>query len=238
MDYGTRHSDIFRDHQPGTGQWLLESEEFQSWTSQNDKTLFCSGDPGAGKTVLSSVVIEHLLKNKPKTVGLALIYCNYREQASQTVEGLLSCLLRQLCEPLSPLPDQLTSLYRNHKERHTLASTLHLSEVLSSVVASYSKTYIVIDALDECEKKHREKLLKELFELQAQKGINIFATSRKISDIESIFEGRLHKEIVATEADIRKYTHGRLEVLPDFIRRDSALQEEIIVAIAKAVSGM
>lgn len=35
--------------QEGTGSWLIESEEFQTWTETGGKTLICQGIPGAGQ---------------------------------------------------------------------------------------------------------------------------------------------------------------------------------------------
>lgn len=35
--------------QEGTGSWLIESEEFKTWTETNGRTLICQGIPGAGQ---------------------------------------------------------------------------------------------------------------------------------------------------------------------------------------------
>ncbi|KAK7996637.1 putative RPE1-D-ribulose-5-phosphate 3-epimerase [Apiospora arundinis] len=59
-EYGPQHSDYRQKRVPGTGQWLLDSEKYQSWRSTPSQTLFCPGIPGAGKTILTSVVIEDL----------------------------------------------------------------------------------------------------------------------------------------------------------------------------------
>src|SRR5436305_864300 len=60
IDYGTQQSDFISRRQEGTGQWLLNSDEFQQWTSQKKQTLFCPGIPGAGKTMISSIIVDHL----------------------------------------------------------------------------------------------------------------------------------------------------------------------------------
>jgi hypothetical protein len=52
IDYGPQQSDHLRRRQPGTGQWLLNSAEFQTWLETDKQTLFCSGIPGAGKVLL------------------------------------------------------------------------------------------------------------------------------------------------------------------------------------------
>ena len=51
-----RHNDVRGRRQDGIGEWLLHTDEFLRWRdgkSEFDKaTLFCSGNPGVGKTFL------------------------------------------------------------------------------------------------------------------------------------------------------------------------------------------
>ncbi|KAJ5899947.1 hypothetical protein N7495_004691 [Penicillium taxi] len=58
--YATQQNDYKSRRQTGTGQWLLESPEFRTWVMNPKQTLFCPGIPGAGKTILTSAVIEEL----------------------------------------------------------------------------------------------------------------------------------------------------------------------------------
>src|SRR5436305_14989008 len=60
IDYAPQQSDFISRRHEGTGQWLLNSNEFEEWVNRNKRTLFCSGMPGAGKTIITSIVIEHL----------------------------------------------------------------------------------------------------------------------------------------------------------------------------------
>jgi hypothetical protein len=50
IDYAAQQNDFIARRQPGTGQWLLDSAEFQEWLKDKERTLFCPGIPGAGKT--------------------------------------------------------------------------------------------------------------------------------------------------------------------------------------------
>jgi len=56
LDPRGRHQDVRTDRLGGVGDWLLETKEFREWRSDEggaDKAvLFCSGDPGVGKTYL------------------------------------------------------------------------------------------------------------------------------------------------------------------------------------------
>jgi hypothetical protein len=49
IDYAPQQSNFISQWQEGTGQWLLNSDEFQVWINQRKQTLFCPGIPGAGK---------------------------------------------------------------------------------------------------------------------------------------------------------------------------------------------
>src|SRR4051794_39963409 len=60
IDYGPQQSDYLKRRQPETGQWLLDSAEYQAWQKADKQTLFCPGIPGAGKTVLTSIIIDDL----------------------------------------------------------------------------------------------------------------------------------------------------------------------------------
>ncbi|KAJ5010115.1 Vegetative incompatibility protein HET-E-1 [Colletotrichum sp. SAR 10_99] len=50
IDFAAQQNDNLDRRQKGTGQWLLESPDFQTWIEEDRKTLFCPGMPGAGKT--------------------------------------------------------------------------------------------------------------------------------------------------------------------------------------------
>ena len=51
-----RHNDVRDRRQDGIGEWFLQTDEFLRWRDgegELDKaTLFCSGNPGVGKTFL------------------------------------------------------------------------------------------------------------------------------------------------------------------------------------------
>jgi ankyrin repeat domain-containing protein 50 len=57
-----KHKDVRARRLEDTGQWLLDREEFRIWRDdpQPNSILWCHGIPGAGKTVLSSVVPHKL----------------------------------------------------------------------------------------------------------------------------------------------------------------------------------
>ncbi|KAG7424985.1 putative ankyrin repeat protein [Fusarium oxysporum f. sp. raphani] len=242
VDYGPQQSDYFGRRQPGTGQWLLESAKFQCWLANKQQTLFCPGIPGAGKTILTSIVVENLeaLFQNDRSFGIAYIYCNFRRQDEQTAEDLLASLLKQLAESRTTFSDSVKLLYHKHKDKRSRPSFEDISSTLQSVVALYSRVFILIDALDECRASDgsRTRFLAEVFKLQARSGANIFATSRFIPDITEMFQNSISLEIRATEEDVRRYLQNHMLRLPAFVRRSPELQEEVKSSIVHSVQGM
>ncbi|KAI3326496.1 hypothetical protein HD806DRAFT_551522 [Xylariaceae sp. AK1471] len=241
-DYGPQQTDYLRRRQPGTGQWLLDSEEYQNWIKEPNKTLFCPGIPGAGKTILTSIVVDDLEKRfrNETTTAIVYVYCDYKRQIEQTLENLLSSLLKQLAQSQASLPHSLKELYGRHKVKRTRPSLDEVSKALELVTVQNSRVFIIVDALDECQAfdSCRTRFLSAIFNLQMKTGMNILATSRFIPEITDQFKGDISIEIRATKDDIRRYLRSRLPELPKFVTNQSDLQNEITTIITKTVDGM
>ena len=57
LELGSRHHSVCVDRFDGVGDWFLETSEFRDWSRGSEAgadraVLFCSGDPGVGKTFL------------------------------------------------------------------------------------------------------------------------------------------------------------------------------------------
>ena len=242
IDYATQQSDFISQRQEGTGTWLLDSTEYQSWRETKQQTLFCPGIPGAGKTIITSIVVEELTSRflNDNSVGIAYLYCNFRRQHEQKPEDLIASLLKQLLQELSSVPDSVKIIYSQHKDKQTRPSLDEILKTLESVIATYSRVYIVVDALDECQLSggYRPKFLSSILNLQARTGAKLFVTSRPIPDIEKEFKSCPQLEIIASDKDVMRYLNGHISQLPLFVLSKPKLQEEIMTEIVKAVKGM
>ena len=242
IDYALQQNDFISRRQEGTGQWLLDSDEFQRWLDKKQQTLFCPGIPGAGKTMITSIVVDNLGTRfeNDDTIGIAYLYCNFRQQKDQKPADLLASVLGQLVQGQPSVPNSTKILYERHRAKRTRPSFSEISQVLQSAVASYSRTFIVIDALDECGTSDGgwRKFLSEIFNLQAKTGASLFATSRFIPNITEEFKGSPSLEIRANDKDVRGYLDGQMSQLRPFVLRNPDLQEEIKTEIVKAVNGM
>jgi len=239
IDYAPQQIDFIKRRQSGTGQWLLDHPGFKKWLQSDKKILFCPGIPGAGKTILTAIVVEHLINqyHDNPNVGIAYIYCNFRRNDEQKLDDLLTSLLKQLTESLPSLPKVITELYKRHKTKRTRPSTDELLKALQEIAASYARLFVVIDALDECEAASgcRSRLIEEGFTLQDRCGVNLFMTSRFIPEITNKFDKSCWLEIRASKGDIERYLEGHIKQSSATIQK---MQEEIKTTISDAVDGM
>ncbi|KAF5251438.1 hypothetical protein FANTH_3460 [Fusarium anthophilum] len=225
VDYAPQQSDIFSRREPGTGEWLLESDEYNSWVKGDKQTLFCPGIPGAGKTIMASIVVNSLLESfhSESSIGVAYIYCNFRRRHEQKASDLIANLLKQLSENQLSLFKPVEELYNKRKASRTRPSLQELGRVLQEVAATYSRVYIVLDALDECETTDGTlpNFIQQVLDLQSTTNSNILATSRYIPEIKEKFRKAVSLKIRASEPDNK----------PE-------LQEEIKSRILESVQGM
>ncbi|KAE8151347.1 hypothetical protein BDV25DRAFT_171564 [Aspergillus avenaceus] len=238
VHHGSQQSDHFRSHQPGTGRWLLDSNEYRIWININRQNTFCSGIPGGGKTILTSVVVEDLynMVQNGEDVAIAYVYFNYRQKEQQTPEHILKSLLKQLVQP-KDFPIALRELHTRHCERKTQPTLEEVSKVLESVVPMYSKVFLVLDALDECSQDARKVFLRELFSIQSNSNVKIFATSRLDDEIKSLFSGAICLTIQASDHDIQTYLNQQMSLHNPNIF-DGHIRSMVIDEITKRAEGM
>ncbi|RYO98812.1 hypothetical protein DL764_006975 [Monosporascus ibericus] len=154
LNYAAQQSDSYSRARPGTAQWLLDSDEYRRWLTLGNRTLFCPGIPGAGKTTLTSIIIKDLHDRfgSDPTIGIAHAYFNFNRKDEQELQGLLSGLLKQLAQSQPSLPDIIQDPHERHKIRRSRPSPSEISTVPKSPAKTYSKVYFLIDALDECKR--------------------------------------------------------------------------------------
>jgi hypothetical protein len=243
VNFASQQSDFLNRRQTGTGQWLLDSDMFQEWLQADKQTdnqiLFCPGIPGAGKTILTSIVIDELQTRfkSDKAFGIAYIYCNFRRQDEREADGLLANLLKQLTYGWRPLPKDVKFLCDKYKKDRTQPSFDEISRVLQSVAALYSRVFIAVDAIDELNINCRAKFLSGILTLQRKCRVNLFVTSRLIPEIIEELRGSLRVEIRATEEDVRKYLDDHMSPRRAFLMRNWGLQHEIKAKIIKSAEG-
>ncbi|KAJ6526214.1 hypothetical protein DFH09DRAFT_1371675 [Mycena vulgaris] len=238
LNFFLRQADILGTREPGTGEWLLHDELFKMWKSVPGKTLWCRGMPGAGKTVLASLVV-HNLRAIPenRNIGVAVIYLNHQETEVQSVPNLLTGLWRQLVVR-KPISSAVRDLYKKHREQRTRSSLEDADSILRSTISEYSNVFIIIDALDEYPEKQRDIFLLCLSSLGPT--VNLMLTSRPHININHVGNPEILK-IRATEDDIRRHVNAEILRSSRLFRHTEnrpGLWKEIETVIVQRSDGM
>jgi Cdc6-like AAA superfamily ATPase len=237
--YEAQYRDALENRQPSTGQWFLDSQEFTNWVNGDPLTLFCPGIPGAGKTVLASIAIEHLRSaHYGKESCVAFFYCKYASREDQTAKSLLATLLRQLSGQCASVPESVKEFYTSHKSKGTPPSLDEISHVLSIVISSQSRVFLIVDALDECSDETRRTVVTKIRELQKNTKASFMATSRPLEAIQREFTEDPWLEIRAEKGDVEKYLDSQLVKLSECVRENSMLKRKIQKCISEAIDGM
>ncbi|WPH02939.1 ankyrin, protein [Acrodontium crateriforme] len=238
-DYSDEHFDHLQRHELGTGEWFLTDPKFTAWITASrveHRTLLCTGNPGAGKTILAAISVEHL-RRMVHTVQTPVlhIYCNYKRQEEQSGLHMISSLLRQLLAIQTSIPEQVERLF-NCAAR---PSYKDINESLQSMTRSCTPIFIIIDALDECRAEARSQLLASLSELRKLDCVQILATTRHgVPGIDSFFVNNTSIEITASNHDIERFARGRFHSFPETVQNNLNLQNQIVLAVLDASEGI
>ncbi|KAJ4135293.1 hypothetical protein NW768_004915 [Fusarium equiseti] len=239
IDHGIKHRDVLRRRQAKTGQWIVESEIFHEWQYSTDPaSLLFVGMPGAGKTFIAATIIDHLQRQfrDDNDVAVIFIYFDFNQHHEQTVDNLIANLVKQLARLR---PGTLSRLYEDHQRTQTRPSWREMLKALHTVAASYTKVFLVVDAVDECRNDGtRKRFLQAMFELQTQTGTNVLGTCRHDTEIQQKFQNSAAVEIRASNQDIRRYIYGNKHRLPDFVEKNPKLFSKIREQIVARVDGM
>ncbi|KAJ7270190.1 ankyrin repeat-containing domain protein [Mycena rebaudengoi] len=238
LNFFPRQEHILSTRQSGTGEWLLNNEKFVRWKLGQRKVLWCHGIPGAGKTVLSAIVVDHLRSSfQALNIGVACIYLNHKEVDTHTPTNLLASLWRQLVFRKS-ISKEAAEIYEQHHEPRTRPSLELVRAILASTVAEYSRVYVIVDALDEYPEDLRGVLLNTLSGFESN--MKLMLTSRPHIDTK-VLQNPLALEIRANTDDINRYVDGQIEKssrLATHIRNCPDLRQEIETNIVSRSDGM
>ncbi|KAL8691053.1 MAG: hypothetical protein Q9218_003637 [Villophora microphyllina] len=203
-----RHRDVKHSYVKNTGQWLLQDPRYMCWQEQaceNPTGLWCHGSAGSGKSMLASVVIDHLRVSYPnELVAVAHYHFDYKDEAQQSPRHVISCLLKQVASGHPGLPQPVAALYNDFGKKGKAAPQSNLLQVLHSTCQEYSRVFFVFDALDECKLRSTGDYVELIVDLQ--RSYPTFVTSRPLPDkTRETFQLWPQIEIKARDSDMRTY---------------------------------
>ena len=192
----------------------------------------------------SSLVIDTLCKHAvDENDTVACFYFDFATQEEHSLAAMLGSVLKQVVGGLSEIPQPIVKAFRD-RGRVIGGQRLALAEIVEFLqdISSAQRTFICIDALEECPASQRVKLLDSLNQiLQKSPGARIFLTGRQHirGEVEKHLGARAAtRSIVPTKDDIVVLIRTKLkeDTIPDAM--DERLEEEIIKIIPETVSEM
>ncbi|PSN59505.1 ankyrin [Corynespora cassiicola Philippines] len=232
---------------PTTGFWLIDDPSFKSWMNSTGQLLWLSGIPGAGKTVLSSLVIQHCETKWSSERAVAYFYCHHEDGNSLNPINILSALAGQIAQYNEDSFQLLEEYYDSLHPRQQLKrepDPVALLRLMESMATHIKDVRIVVDGLDECGDGMSDVsgLLKDLVCDCQTKNISLALFSRDeaaiMSNIQEVAE---HIEITAHTEDIDHYIRTEIEKRSKkspYLFRSKDLKDLIVSELTTKAQGM
>ena len=192
----------------------------------------------------SSLIIDRSCDwAKGRNSTVACFYFDFAAQKEQSPTTVLSSLLKQVVGGLENIPEKIVQAFRD-QEKVIGGRKLGLGEIVEmfSDISCTRRTFICIDALDECVAEYRAKLLDSLRRiLHKSPTTQIFLAGRlQIRDeVEKHLARRVVTvSIIPTKDDMVRFLRAKLkkDSTPDAM--GGSLEADIIKNIPEKVSPM
>ena len=187
----------------------------------------------------SSLVVDMLCDNaNERNIAVACFYVDFAAREEQSPTNMLGSLLKQIVGGLERIPDEIRETFRGHKKviGGRRLGVAQIVEMLQTVT-SLQRTFICVDALDECGEGNQLEILRSLRQiLEASGNTRIFITGRR--HIKSEVEGRLGARILfikPSDGDIVGYVRTRLSRDRYQDAMDSGLETAITESIVRNI---
>lgn len=148
-------------------------------------------------------------------------------------------MLKQLVEDHDAVPDSLQALYERHCDYKTSPALREIAEALKTTVASHTKTFLIVDGLDECSDEIRWSLVEQLQDFRST--VYIMLTSRFLDHIEEELEDFEQAKIEAHKSDIELFIDRQIRKnrnLQRVVRKNPALRDDIKEGVINTAENM
>ena len=192
----------------------------------------------------SSLVVDRLCDQASgQNTAVSCFYLDFADRKEQSATNVLGSLLKQMVDGMERIPEEISRAFQQQKttmsgRRPQLRNIVKMLQL----VTSSRRTFMCIDAIDECSGAQRVRLLDSLKQiLEKSPGTRIFATGRPyiLAEIKKRLAGHMGSVSVSpARSDITEYLRIKLgeDEMPDAM--DESLEAEILDKIPGSVSEM
>ena len=174
--------------------------------------------------------------------GISFVYFDHGQDFDS--DGILRSILKHMIQRKGVAPPKVHDLYSKYEMKDWTAPNHEESvEALKAGLHEFTNFFVVIDGLDESSERTREKLLKDLQQLQQlYPQLRLMVTGRPfVKDIPCLFSDYRTIDIVAENSDVVAFVHGQIEE-DKFLRRKAHINTElrklIVDTVVKKAEGM
>lgn len=243
----SRLNTYLRLRTPDSLDLIFQEPLIQGWLEGRVARLWLHGEPGSGKTVLASSIVEKLMNQTKHDSTIAVCYHLFDQPSPSGTASdvLLAGLIGQLSQQ-SPVANRTVKaalnpgLITKHALGESKSSSRWKTDCLGHVFESLKKVYknlfIVVDGVDECGSESMEVLYILHNYLQACKAngapaTSILVLSREPPDADSPSGpkrgGYEALDVTPDPAQIKAYVRGRLQKRASINPSFSAGTEEV-----------
>ncbi|KAG1812210.1 uncharacterized protein BJ212DRAFT_478663 [Suillus subaureus] len=252
-----KHNASSRQRNPKIGHWIFDAKEYKDWNNSDYAFLWLNGQPGHGKTILASSIINKIRdsgKKEPQT--LSYFYCNFQDDRTTNAAAVFRSLIVQLLQQserdwITQIDKQqeskpkgglvsLRKLWQQNYDAKPHPTDLELlRKLLVEASALVYRPVLVIDALDEC--KDYPDLIRHLEKLPEDARLRLFVTSRSMPDVQDAFHDLFKlslKDNAGQMEDMRMHIKGQLENQKHLSQLSDALKKTILKKLLEKAEGM
>ena len=193
---------------------------------------------------VSSLVVDTLYEQAVgQGAAVACFYFDFAAREEQSPTAILGSVLKQIVDGPDEVPKRIVKAFQDRR-RIIGGQGLALAEIVEFLqdISFSRRTFICIDALDECREEIRPELLNSLNQiLQMSPDTRLFLTGRPHiwSEVQEHLGVRAAtRSITPTRGDVTIFLRAKLreDAIPDAM--DAGLEEEIIQNILDTFSEM
>ena len=231
----------------GTCLWIFEEPCFQDWTRSSaqhakSRLLWIRGAPGAGKTVLSTAVVDSMNDRDSGIYACDTLVTSYYGDSTKgfggTAFNVCSSIISQITSKLPRIPKILLETYRMARchGRPRISEEDNVYQLFQGMLGALTNVCIIIDALDEYEE------VKEIAEwletsMRSAPQLRVAYFSRDTASVRNVLDKApyINVDERAIRADVERYIATGIETLS---YANTNLKQYVLGTLSHKASGV
>lgn len=146
----------------------------------------------------------------------AYFFFDFNDQQKQRPDMMVRSLIAQLLQQCIQVLPSVDALFKTFKRLQIQPSMETLLDTLKELIDHFPSSYIILDAMDECENRRDLMVIIKTLHGWKDQGLHLLLTSRREGDISITLDRLLEPHNIVNiqtktvDGDIKLYVHERL----------------------------